>query len=366
MRYPIYIYILVLVLFYSCKPEEELNHSDDFNRTPLLENIVDNMIIPSHNQLLVELNELKTVADLFSTNPSIGTLSELRDKWVDAYISWQYVEMFNIGKAEEIVYNLRMNTYPTGVSNIEYNILNEVTDLSLASAISYKSQGFPALDYMLYGLGGDNNLVINYYTGIDGVKYINYLNVLVNEMISNTNKVITYWQNNRNSFLNSTSNTATSSLNKLTNDFIYYYEKGFRANKIGIPAGVYSNGAIPSSVEAYYKRDLSKTLCSEALSACESFFIGKHFNTSTQGVSLKDYVDYIATNSNLSTIIIDQFENARIKINLLDDNFFNQIETNNIPMLQAFDAVQVAVVSLKTDMLLLLNISVDYVDADGD
>ena len=35
-------------------------------------------------------------------------------------------------------------------------------------------------------------------------------------------------------------------------------------------------------------------------------------------------------------------------------------------MLEAFDALQSAVVLLKTDMLSNLNINVDYVDADGD
>ena len=35
-------------------------------------------------------------------------------------------------------------------------------------------------------------------------------------------------------------------------------------------------------------------------------------------------------------------------------------------MLYAFDAIQENVVNLKTDMLFELNISVDYIDADGD
>ena len=35
-------------------------------------------------------------------------------------------------------------------------------------------------------------------------------------------------------------------------------------------------------------------------------------------------------------------------------------------MTEAFDALQLIVVSLKVDMLQAFNISVDYVDADGD
>ena len=35
-------------------------------------------------------------------------------------------------------------------------------------------------------------------------------------------------------------------------------------------------------------------------------------------------------------------------------------------MLEAYDAIQQGVVYLKTDMLSLMSISVDYMDADGD
>ena len=62
-------------------------------------------------------------------------------------------------------------------------------------------------------------------------------------MVNNTNEVIDSWTSYRDVFVSSTENTATSSINKLTNDFIYYYEK-VRANKIGIPAG-FSNDVLP-------------------------------------------------------------------------------------------------------------------------
>ena len=46
--------------------------------------------------------------------------------------------------------------------------------------------------------------------------------------------------------------------------------------------------------------------------------------------------------------------------------FAGIIETNNILMLEAYDAVQKNVVKLKVDMLYELKVSVDYADADGD
>ena len=50
----------------------------------------------------------------------------------------------------------------------------------------------------------------------------------------------------------------------------------------------------------------------------------------------------------------------------LDSNFINQIDNDKVKMLNAFDKLQAIVVNMKTNMLSLLSIQVDYIDADGD
>ena len=68
----------------------------------------------------------------------------------------------------------------------------------------------------------------------------------------------------------------------LTNDFIYYFEKGLRTNKFGIPAGVFSaNNTRSANVEAYYNTTQSKVLSLEALDAVEGFFKGQAYNSTT-------------------------------------------------------------------------------------
>ena len=57
---------------------------------------------------------------------------------------------------------------------------------------------------------------------------------------------------------------------------------------------------------------------------------------------------------------------ANQKILDLDKNFINQVDNDNTKMLGTFDALQTIVVNLKTDMLSLFNVAVDYTDADGD
>ena len=57
---------------------------------------------------------------------------------------------------------------------------------------------------------------------------------------------------------------------KLSALFIYYFEKGLRTNKFGVPAGVFSaNNTRPANVEAYYHKTLSKALSLEALDAVD-------------------------------------------------------------------------------------------------
>ena len=92
-------------------------------------------------------------------------------------------------------------------------------------------------------------------------------------MVSITELVRQDWLLTRDAFVSSTENSATSSLNTLTNDFIYYFEKGLRTNKFGIPSGVFSaNNTRVLNVEAYYNSEISKLLSLESLNAVRNFF----------------------------------------------------------------------------------------------
>ena len=173
----------------------------------------------------------------------------------------------------------------------------------------------------------------------------------------------------RESFVNSTGNTATSSINKLVNDFIFYFEKGYRANKIGIPAGVFSDNPLPDRVEAYYGKNYSKILALEATEAIDNFFNGRSVNDiESSDLSIRDYLDYMEAEKDekLSEKINNQLIKIKDKLSELNTNFSQQITDENLQMLITYDVIQANVVFLKVDMLQSLNISVDYADADGD
>jgi len=336
-----------------------------YDRSSFLINVADNILIPSLNQFKTDLTGLQEASNQFTDETSDSNLKFLREKWITSYKSWQHIEMYNIGRAEEIYFNSKMNIYPVNIDRLENNVSTGNYDLDNAN--NFSSQGFPALDYLLYGVGTSDSEIVDKFNSGSGYKA--YLKDIILKMVNNTNEVIDSWASYRDVFVSSTENTATSSINKLTNDFIYYYEKGFRANKIGIPAGVFSNDILPDRVEAYYSKIYSKDLALEAITAIGNFFQGKHSNSDETGDSLKTYLDFldvIKNESNLSTLITEKFSSAKTSIESLDDNFALQLEQDYVKVLGTYDAIQVGVVLLKVDMLQALSINVDYTDADGD
>ena len=338
-----------------------------FDHHGMLINWVDNIILPSISNFEIALSEFKEKTSLFIGDPSIENLSKIRDFWLNCFLKWQHIEMFDIGVAEEIYYKNRINLYPANDEKIENNILNQNYDLNQSS--NFSSQGFNALDYLLYGIAeNDEDIILKYSS--ENSNYSKYLKDLVDKMIELTTDVKNGWNDEyRDSFINSTDNTSTSSINKLTNDFIYYFEKGYRANKIGIPAGVFSNSALPDRVEASHAKVYSKDLALEATYAIENFFNGRHTNDlDLSGLSINEYLNFIESDQDekLSTKINDQLTKIKDKLAELNNDFSEQVSQDNLTMLSAYDVIQANVVLMKVDMLQKLNISVDYADADGD
>ena len=361
----------IFIIACSSSSDDEQSTIPEFDRSAVLKNYADNIIIPRLNNFRSSVDYLKESVDAYVDSPDITTYTELHNSWLEAYINWQYVEMFNIGKAEEIMFFSKTNTYPVNEGRIKENINSEKTDLSNPN--DWSCQGFPGLDYMIHGIANTENEIINQY--IQNPLNGKYLKVVINELNDNTDLVLNDWNTYRNTFVNSVENTATSAFNMLTNDFVYYFEKGLRTNKIGIPSGVFSNNPLSNKVEAYYSskngiEDVSRDLIENALNAVDLVFQGKSSNQSPVGPSFRTYLDFIKANNvsadDIGSIVVNKIQTANQKILDLNKNFINQVESDNGKMLAAFDALQTIVVNLKTDMLSLFNVAVDYTDADGD
>lgn len=358
----------LITVFYACSSssENEPEETDNFDRGVMLTHIADNIIIPSLQDFNTEMVSLKAAGDTFVTTPNQTNLEAFRISWLAAYKEYQYIEMYNIGKAEELQYKFYMNIYPLSVTDVETNIANDSYDLN---NVNYQdAQGFPALDYLLYGVADtDANILAKYTTDSNADGYKNYITNVLNQMSSLTTEVLNDWTSSyRDEFVASTGNTVTSALNKFLNDYIEFFEKNIRTNKIGIPAGIFSDTTLPEKVEAFYRQDVSKELAINAIDGFENLFLGNFKGNSIAGKSSFQQYLQALDRQDLVNSITSQFNVAKTQVESLNTNFYEQVNTDNTKMTLAYDELQKLVVYLKVDMASALNISIVFVDTDGD
>ena len=369
----LFLILSTLVIVWSCStdddPQTQEEPSASFNRQAMLVNWADKIIVPAYRDFQQSTNELQRRTVEFTATPNEVNLATLRNQWITSYRAFQKVSMFEIGRAEQLRFRDRMNTYPVNVAEVENFITTGDYNFELPS--TNDAQGFPAMDYLLNGLAPTDAEIANIYFGSNGLAHKAYLEAVVESIHVLATDVYNNWETSfRDDFVANNGFSASASVDKLTNDFIFYFEKSLRAGKIGIPAGVFSNEPLPQNVEGLYYGYLSKILALDALDAAEGFFRGRTNNTgNVYGESFETYLDFLNTIKNgadLSDLIIAQFEEARVAIELLNTDFTEQIATDNTAMLNAYDELQRNVILLKVDMLQALSIDVDYVDTDGD
>jgi hypothetical protein len=358
--------LLTIFLFISCGEDDSQSSSaDGYDRSAMLTNWADNIIIPVYTDFQSKLASLKVATTVFTGSQTQENLIELRNQYLESYKTWQYVVMFSsIGKANELEITRWINVYPTDNNLIESNIL--AGNVTLSTPSTNTQQGFPALDYLLYGVANTDNDIL---TKFNSENYQVYLTNVVDRLIFLNDTVLNDWNNGyRNSFVSSSENTAGSSVNLMVNDFVFNYEKYFRAYKLGNPLAIFGGDINSQDVESLYGKH-SKELCISGLDAIEDFFNGKYYSSAVQGESLKSYLLYLNTNSDgeaLVPVILSQMDVARTNINLLNEDFQNQINTDIEAAYTTYDEIQKLVPMLKVDMMQAFNISGDYQDSDGD
>lgn len=371
-----YKFIVVFLISFSlsgCGGKDPSPLDDNTDRTAILENWVDNLVIPSYDIFKVKLDVMSTKADAFTAAPTLTTLAELREAWVDAYIEWQNVELFEFGPADQVTLRNFFNIYPADVAGIQSNIQTPSANLEVPAA--YARQGFPALDYLINGLAGtDSDIVALYTTDPAAASRIAYLNKLTDRMTSLVDGVVASWPSYRETFISSTGLDIGSSMGLVVNAYVLQYERFVRSGKIGIPSGAMVVGGgtpQPERVEAYYKKDISATLLATAHQAAWRFFNGTGRDNGAEGPSFKSYLDALgatdsSTGTALSAIISEQFEIVSTKAEALPENLHDLVITDNEQMLETFSEMQKLVRLLKVDMTSAMSVTITYTDNDGD
>lgn len=356
---------LFLVLFLStaflaCKDQN--TDKEDYDRAPMLENIADNLIIPSYARLEADLNNLKRTIDSLNTNMNQMWLDSAKYFWLESYKSWQLCKVYEIGPASDIALRSSMNTFPTDTALIESNISSG--NYTLGSVGNIQAIGFPALDYLFYA-DSDINL-LNRISGSPNFRQ--YLTDLVDKMIQDLAYVNTQWTSSyRNSFVASTGTASGSSTNNLYNEMVYDLEL-IKNAKYGIPLGKdILDVPRPTYVEAYYS-GYSNLLARENMMSIENLFLGRDLN-GANGPGFDDYLDFCEAkrgSEDLSVVIKNQFSTLETEMIALPDPLSDALSTNYAQVDDLYFSIKTQVLYMKTDMSSALGLIIEFFDNDGD
>lgn len=338
-------------------------------RTEMLENVGNNIILPSFQALQDSLDRLESAADAFTDAPSGATLSELRDELKSVRLAWQEVNLFQFGPSESVLLRSSLNTFPTDTAQIESNI--DSGDYTLGTVANVDAAGFPALGYLLHGAGeSDAEIVAAYTAAPDADRRMTYLSDNIDFIRGKVDAAAGIWAESGDNYLDTflsddrAGTDAGSSLGMMVNAMILHYERFIRDGKIGIPSGIRSAGVPrPSAAEANYG-GYSAELALANVRAIKRLFLGTGHD-GAQGTGLDNNLRVLGA-GDLADEIEAEIDQGIAALEGLSDPLTAQIEQNNDPVLSAFAELQDVTVLLKADMASILGVTITYQDNDGD
>ena len=373
-RYSAFLVLVVILIIttVSCKDkkEDEITPEDSYDRSGMLANIGDNIIVPSYLNLKLSVDSLQSYTAQFTSNPTLVALGNLQTQFALSYTAYQFCSAFEFGPAENQYIRSNFNTFPCDTLQINTKI--SIAEYTLSSAADLDAKGFPGIDYLLYGRNMDNNLALARFTSaVDANNAKTFLTALVNELKSKTDIVYNGWSamggNYISSFKSNTGNDIGGSIGMLVNQLNYDLEL-LKNAKIGIPLGKKTLGVPqPSKVESLYATQ-SLQLALQNLISIENIYLGRNA-AGADGLGFDDYLAHLGVmygSVSLNEAIKNKMISAKNKLSLIPPTLSDAVVTNTAIVDAAYMELQQLVILLKVDMPSSLGVSITYVDADGD
>jgi uncharacterized protein len=356
---------MLLVSLWGCRDKDK--DLLEYDRVLLLSNLADNIIVPAYVELASATDLLSQKQAQFRANPDAGNLDALQDAFAAAYLGWKACEPFEFGPAADLSLRNAINTFPTDSLQIRLNLQAGNWDLNLAS--NADARGFPALDYLLHGLGStDAEILLQYNQGSDSSKVQAYLSALVSDVNSLSHNVKNAWINGYSTSFKASLGTDVGSSTSLYVNALNLALENIKTASLGIPLGKQTfDQALPDKVEGLYA-GISEELILAEVDVLAAIFQGASsdpenaYGLEEAMISLE--ADYNGTP--LASAIGNQFSVLRSAVvampNPLSDAVVNQPANVQI----AYNETQKLVILLKTDMASAMSILITYTDADGD
>lgn len=331
----------------------------DFDRSLILENITNNLIIPTYEDFNQRTQSLREKAEAFTGNPTAESLADLKTAWELSIKSWKHAEVYNFGPVESMLLVTAIDRWPTSEPGIEQAIEEYDGSDDYLVRLGSNRKGLPAIEYLLFH--DESSVIIDEFS--DPTRKT-YLNLLAEALTEHSAAILEAWTSGfGEEFISKIGNKADSGITLLANELGYIHQK-VRMEKLEIPFGSQTEGTprlqMLESIHAY----ISKELIRENLISARRTFNGG------DGNGFDDYLNALGIKDEngelLSEAVNNEYENAFRILDRIDGTLKDAIQNDKSTIQELIDSIQKLYIYTDLDMISQLGILTVFSDNDGD
>ncbi|MDB2606309.1 imelysin family protein [Zobellia sp.] len=353
-----------LVLTISCGSDDsdvvvEDETSVEEGRSLQIENLYDSQVAPLQVEHISATRTLVEAAIAFEEQPSEATLVTLKETWLEAFMLWEEMEIYNIGVIRSSFIHSQIHEWPANIDYIEESVSGDETiDEAYIISSGSSSKGYGAIEYLLFN-ATDAEVLTAMTTGDNAQNRLDYLVAVAANLSTNATSLQELWVATETSFKERLESGVNGSQNIIVNGVI----AGLETIKITKLEQIINSTENPElQLEAYYS-EKSREAILVNLEALRLTYTG---NFDGEGFGMEDYLVEVLDRSELNESILATFDTAIALFNETEESLRTLAEDDPEKIVALRDVVTEIIALIKNDYSSAASIVVTFNDNDGD
>lgn len=228
-----------------CLPSCEGPGYPPYDRTQLLREITDSLILPALEDQVTQSDALRTATTGLCTTTNATTLAAARTAWVDALVAWNATIAYQVGPARTLDLHAHAD-WPADLVAVEAIVAGTtVIDAGYVDTLGLGTRGFAPLEYLLFAYPNytapDDTMTL---AALRDARRCTYAAMVADEIARIAEQVQTAWSasggNYQDAFVNASNpnefSTPQAAVSALVSQVIEAIDQ-VRDDKLGTPLG---------------------------------------------------------------------------------------------------------------------------------
>ena len=337
----------IAAIFTSCKKDNEKKPYSD-----VIDNLTDNIIVPTYRDLDSEAADLLTAIDQFIANQNETNLEAMRAAWRDVRKPWEQSEGFLFGPVSDKEIDPKIDSWPLNATDLDEILAGEATlNKTYIDGLDETLKGFHTIEYLLWSEDGEKTAAE--FTA----RELAYLKACTESLKGQTNLLYTSWISSGDNFAGQLKNPGSRYPNEVSvlaelADGIGGIAGEVGDTKIKEPYTYESATLEESSFSSNSKADFADNIRS-----IEHIYMGTYLGVGGNGKGLSSIV--AAKDPALDTKIKQQIAAAIESIESIEGTFSEAIQSGNnkgrASVEEAYNKVVALRINLKGDLVDLIS-----------